>query len=824
MADDGTASPIPGSPARSVAATSNAGTPSQAGAWSPHTDAGRSPGAMTERSVANTPGADSIYPSSAYGSPGYRSTPGSVGPRPRGGGRWSSAGSAMFTPPEGGRPGAAAGDDGGDGSGPPADVEDQFADDHGFGGANSTIVWGTTISLHDAMANTKQFLRDYAADDGEPLYPQLLTQAKEDNSYNLNIDAAHLRTFDAEQNYHMYRDLVRYPQEMIPIFDLCVYEEFQRLFGDEASEKRFQVRIFNLESVKAMRDLNPKDIDTLVAVQGMVVRASAIQPDLKQAYFECSACGHAVAVSIDRGRINEPTACQQCSAKFSFQLIHNRCLFTDKQVVKMQETPESMPEGETPATITVCAYDDLVDHGKPGDRAVITGVYRAVPMRVNPRLRTVKTVFRTYIDVIHFQKNTGTRFAAEDARAEKGSEFATGVEERADLTAELDQEEAEMVEMSQDPEIYPKLVQSLAPSIYELEDVKKGILCQLFGGTNKVLGDAMVSCRGELNVILVGDPGTAKSQLLNYVHKIAPRGIYTSGQGSSAVGLTAYVTRDPDTGEMVLESGALVLSDRGICCIDEFDKMSDITRAVLHEAMEQQTVSVAKAGIICSLNARTSVLAAANPIESRYNPRKSVVDNINLPPTLLSRFDLIYLVLDKADETSDSRLASHLVSLYFKEVSPKMKGQFSVKQLTKYVSYARRKCHPRMTDQAKQRLIEHYVEMRKAGMRNKTITATPRQLESLIRLAEANARMRLAEEVGEDDVAEAVRLMTAATLTAATNPETGEIDMDLITTGRSATDRERIQQIAQVRLETMPRLSVVCNTEQRPAFRCFSYA
>ena len=350
--------------------------------------------------------------------------------------------------------------------------------------------------------------------------------------------------------------------------------------------------------------------------------------------------------------------------------------------------------------------------------------------------------------MIHFQKNTGSRFAAEDARAEKESEFHTAVEERADLAEQIDEEEAEMQEMARDPEIYPKLVQSLAPSIYELEDVKKGILCQLFGGTNKKLGDAMVQCRGELNVILVGDPGTAKSQLLNYVHKIAPRGIYTSGQGSSAVGLTAYVTTDPDTGEKVLESGALVLSDRGVCCIDEFDKMSDITRAVLHEAMEQQTVSVAKAGIICSLNARTSVLAAANPIESRYNPRKSVVENINLPPTLLSRFDLIYLCLDKADEQSDARLATHLVSLYFKDNNKdKIKGHFAVKQLTKYVSYARKNCHPRLTAPAKERLIEHYVEMRQLGERNKTITATPRQLESLIRLAEANARMRLSPDV-----------------------------------------------------------------------------
>jgi DNA replication licensing factor MCM4 len=435
---------------------------------------------------------------------------------------------------------------------------------------------------------------------------------------SLEVDTMHLYYHSAECQ-RLYHQLIAYPMEIVPLMDIVVQRELEALSlqldrnnnnntdaADEEEERtlpRVQVRPFNLKHVSNLRCLDPVAMDTLISIKGMIVRSSPIIPDLKIAHFGCTICGHSMQVTIDRGRIAEPhDRCPQCNIANSFALTHNRSIFNDKQLVRVQETPDEVPAGQTPASVATFCFDDLVDSVQPGDRMEATGILRAQPARVNPKMSKCKTVYKTYVDVIHFRKITGMEITtAADKNVDLSKQGGKG-----HWTAERIQE---LVDLSKDPGIYDKLTQSLAPSIWEMDNVKKGVLCMLFGGNHVRIkrgtaqreqdaannddqskdswldddeddngngqsddtgGKQTLNKRGDINVLLVGDPGTSKSQLLTYVNKLSSRGVYTSGKGSSAVGLTASVVRDPETRDLVLESGALVLSDLGICCIDEF--------------------------------------------------------------------------------------------------------------------------------------------------------------------------------------------------------------------------------------------------------------
>lgn len=652
----------------------------------------------------------------------------------------------------------------------------------GEAAAPNLIIWGTDVNVETVKKQFNEFIREsrFTIEDAEMDEARLdwphteethhlyLSKLEEilhvPNEPLLTLNCAHLKEF----NRTLYRQLMNYPTEVIQIFDMAANELFRDLYPEQGEELIISVRPFNMERTVTIRGLQTHDIGKLVTLSGMVTRCSSMIPEMIRAFFKCTVCYFTKEIPVESGRISEPHVCTACNSKFCFTLIHNRSKFIDRQLIKFQESPDDMPAGQTPSTVALVACADLVDRVSPGDRVYVTGVYRANPVRVMFNQRKVKSAYRTAIDIVHFRK-------VKSGRLHDESSILRLTPERVDKLKAL----------AKDDGIYEKLANSLCPSVFGHTDVKKGVLLQLFGGTvkeapGKHSDPKLRHFRADINVLLVGDPGTSKSQILQYVYKLVPRGQYTSGKGSSAVGLTAYVTRDLDTKQLVLQTGSLVMCDGGICCIDEFDKMSDSTRSVLHEVMEQQTLSIAKAGIVCQLNARTSILAAANPVSSKWDQDKTVIENVKLPDTLLSRFDLIFLLLDPNNDVYDRQLAKHLISIFLKDHSDERDDIVEHGLLKDYIAYARSNIRPKLTEDVGRLLVENYVSLRDSdGPTRGKITAYPRNLESLIRLSEAHAKMRFSAVVEPEDVLEAVRLTKEALKHSCTDPLTGRIAADL---------------------------------------------
>lgn len=772
-----------------------------------------------------------------------------------------------------------------------------------------------------------EFFRSFKDEKGEYKYRQRIARMALEGSVSLVVDFDDILLFDTI----LAEKIIEEPNLVIKVASDALKDVMKIENAEYASRfTEFFVRIRKLpDSLKVpVRRIRATHLGKLIAIEGIVTKISPVKQLLKEAVFKCKECGEEIAVPQKGEGLEKPSYCPGCGGegdkrrRGDFELLLEKSKFVDWQKFVLQERPEELPSGQLPRSIEVVATYDLVDVVRPGDRAIVTGVLTVAPER---SVKGQPPIFQMFLEANNI---------------EVASKESLDVE----ITPE---DEKKILELSRRPDARELLISSIAPSIYGYKEIKKAIALLLFGGVPKLHPDG-VRVRGDIHILLIGDPGTAKSQMLRYVASIAPRGVYTSGKGSTAAGLTAAVIREKSSGDFFLEAGALVLADGGIAClhpaslvsvregeveieklfnrgtafeavskgdlveislldevevasfsggriglakaavarrkwwegkllemrlengrsllvtpdhlildaeswkwveaetlstgrsvvavgengavramitsvreeeyegyvydlyvpgahnfiaegivvhncIDEFDKMDPKDRVSIHEAMEQQTVSIAKAGIVATLNARASVLAAANPAFGRYLHGRPVTENIDLPPTILSRFDLIFVITDVPNVERDRALAEYVVDFHRQYYPESLEHVIPRELLKKYIAYARKYVKPKLTDEAKNKLVNFYVEMRSRSQgADSPIAITPRQLEALIRLAEAHAKMTLSDIVTAEDAEAAIELMMHFLKSVGYDVETKSIDIDIVMTGQPKSQRDKI--------------------------------
>ncbi len=625
------------------------------------------------------------------------------------------------------------------------------------------------------------FLRNFKDESGRLKYMDRIRRMIMFNRSSLIIDYPDLYRYDPSLAQAVIDDPDNFLREAGEAIKELVVQENPE-FAER--KKKFTPRFVNLYETVRIRDLKSEYIGKMIQIEGIITRMLPVKSKLVKAMFKHSKCGaeflwpESEEETIGE-RLEKPPICPVCGESGgSFTLVKEKSVFIDYQRVVVQEKPEDVPGGQMPRSVEVQLTEDLVDTARPGDRVAIVGIVRIE--QPSPR----SPLFDIYVS----------------ANSIRVSEKEL---EEVSITRE---DEERIKELARDPWIKERIIASIAPSIYGHWDLKEAIALLLFGGVPKVKPDG-TRIRGDIHVLFIGDPGMAKSQLLQAAARIAPRAVLTSGKGSTAAGLTAAVLRDSRTGEYYLEAGALVLADGGVAVIDEIDKMRNEDRVAIHEAMEQQMISISKAGIVARLNARASVLAAGNPKFGLYDPSKPFVDNVNLPPTILSRFDLIFVLRDVPEKRRDLEMARYILetNINLERAKPDIDPQ----TLKKYIIYAKRYVRPRISEKAKELLVEFFTTMR-ANVLSKLnrqegestsvlpIPITARQLEALVRLTEAYARMSLKEEATEEEAAEAIRLTLSFLRSVGFDIEAGVIDVSSIMAGATLSTRRAMSAILDI--------------------------
>jgi DNA replication licensing factor MCM5 len=631
------------------------------------------------------------------------------------------------------------------------------------------------LNLDPSVANSRfrDFIRRFTDQvTHDYTYRDQLSANYEQGTFFLRVLLEDLRGADPE----LHGALMSRPELYLPQFELAAQQVIATTPAtrrDLQSVQPIQIILFGQASETPLRSLEANQVSQVVSLHGIVIGASRPRIKATRIALRCRGCGamRFLPGASGFGSVQRPRRCdvgqaQEGVAKCPldpYEDIPDRCEFIDTQTLKLQEAPEMVPTSEMPRHMTLSCERYLVNRVKPGTRVTILGIHSTYAAKTSDRsTQNISDlgIRIPYVRVLGIMQDS------------EANDILLG-----QLTPE---DEEELRQLVARPNIYEQIVASIAPDIKSHDDIKKAIACSLFGGSRKVLPDGM-RLRGDINVLLLGDPGVAKSQFLRFAHETAPISVYTSGKGSSAAGLTASVVRDPGTGEFHLEGGAMVLADGGVVCIDEFDKMREQDRVAIHEAMEQQTISVAKAGITTILNSRTSVIAAANPVFGRYDDFKSATENINFQATILSRFDLIFIIRDLQDLSLDKALANHIIQVHKRQAQATaelQRGLIPVDKIKKLIAFSRRKS-PRLSDEASELLINRYVAFRREMEERRTSSAdgianvipiTVRQLEALARISEALARMELSDVASEVHVDEALRLFKVATMQAASSP------------------------------------------------------